>query len=60
MTLDQAHEIVKEAVVEHGPAEATQLLIQRAEVDREFSYVMAQHGAEIFAAVIESLTATVH
>ncbi len=60
MTLDEARAIVAEAVVEHGPDEAGRLLIDRCRHDREFCHTLAAHGAEIFAAVIERLTATVH
>ncbi len=60
MTLDQVREIVSEAVANHGPDEAKQLLVQRCAVDRDFCHILARHGAEIFAAVIESIGATRH
>ena len=60
MTLDQAREIVSEAVANHGPNDAGFILIERCRVDRDFCHILARHGAEIFAAVIESIGATRH
>ncbi len=60
MTLDEAQQVVSEAVVNYGPNDARWILIEKCRVDREFCHILASHGKEIFAAVIESLTVTVH
>ena len=60
MTLNEAQWIVHYVVTSFDPDDVGRILIDRCAVDREFCHILARHGDQIFAAVIESLTATVH
>jgi hypothetical protein len=59
MTIEEARKIVFDAVEEHGPEKAKEVLEERMKSDNEFMLTCAHHGGEIVKAMLEAQGQTV-